>query len=290
MPRWDIGIKYSLQVWLQFPMLTFQPRVRRSFCDRTPPVFFTRSPESGTPDTRVGVTLGTVACPRVRSRAPPGWPPIVCQYLRYCDPAGRGPQHYNENFEFMVGTPLGKKPLRRGDQRTGKTPKVAIRKPHPFPQLPRSDASQAYKQASRLLKAGYTKRQPALSQAVLEHPPLLLPARILPSCLEFDLLRPLKKPVATSEKPPPLCIWRTNRESISSGTTPFEAFRPTTSVEGREIEDEHLIRGRARTRLRQRSQSPNPGEYAHVMVYLWATNIDLFPQCCLFCCEPSSTP
>ena len=78
-------------MWVQLSVLTFQRRVRRSLCDRTPPVFFTRSPESGTPDTRVGVTLGTVACPRVRSRAPPGGTRAWTQALRLrreVDPIG----------------------------------------------------------------------------------------------------------------------------------------------------------------------------------------------------------
>ena len=71
----------------------------------------------------------------------------------------------------------------------------------------------------------------------------------------------------------------------------LEAFRPTTLVDGREIEDEHLIRGKAWAGLRQGTRNPKPGEYAHTMIYLWATNIDLLsPQCRSFRCKPSSTP
>lgn len=42
---------------------------------------------------------------------------------------------------------------------------------------------------------------------------------------------------------------------------PFEAFRPRTLVEQREIQAEHPIQGKEWTRLRQRGRNPSSEEY-----------------------------
>ena len=128
------------------------------------------------------------------------------------------------------------------------------------PPMVRRVASQVHKQASRLLKAGYLKREPAWFQAVLEHPPLPLPARAPPSRSEFDLPRSLKKPAAIAEKPIAVAYLEDELRKQFFRDHPFEAFRPTTLVEGREIEDEHVVRGKAWTRLRQRTRNPKPEE------------------------------
>jgi len=119
-------------------------------------------------------------------------------------------------------------------------------------------ASQVHKQASRLLKAGYLKREPAWFQAVLDHPPLPLPARAPPSRSEFDLPRSLKKPAGIAEKPLEISYLEDELRKQFFRDHPFEAFRPTSLVEGREIEDEHPVRGKAWTRLRQRTRNPKP--------------------------------
>jgi small subunit ribosomal protein S23 len=50
---------------------------------------------------------------------------------------------------------------------------------------------------------------------------------------------------------------------------PFEAFRPRTLVEQREIAREHPIQGKDWTRLRQRGRNPNSEEYANfISIYL----------------------
>jgi len=128
------------------------------------------------------------------------------------------------------------------------------------PPMVRRVASQVHKQASRLLKAGYLKREPVWFQAVLEHPPLPLPARAPPSRSGFDLPRSLKKPAAIAEKPLAVSYLEDELRKQFFRDHPFEAFRPTTLLEGGGIEDEHPIRGRAWTRLRQRTRNPKPEE------------------------------
>lgn len=120
-------------------------------------------------------------------------------------------------------------------------------------------ASQIHKQASRLLKAGFLKREPAWFQAVLEHPPLPLPARAPPSRSKFDLPHSLKKPAAIAEKPLEIAYLDELRKQFFRDH-PFEAFRPTTLVEGGEIEGEHPVSGSAWKRLRQRTRNPKPEE------------------------------
>ena len=130
----------------------------------------------------------------------------------------------------------------------------------PNPPMVRRVASQVHKQASRLLKAGYLKREPAWFQAVLEHPPLPLPARAPPSRSEFDLPRSLKKPASIADKPLEIAYLEDELRKQFFRDHPFEAFRPTSLVEGREIEDEHPVRGKAWTRLRQRTRNPKSEE------------------------------
>ena len=131
-----------------------------------------------------------------------------------------------------------------------------------LPTLPmvRRVASQVHKQASRLLKAGYLKREPAWFQAVLEHPPLPLPARAPPSRSAFDLSRSLKKPAEIAEKPLEIAYLEDGLRKQFFRDHPFEAFRPTTLVEGGEIEGEHPVGGKTWTRLRQRTRNPKPEE------------------------------
>jgi len=76
----------------------------------------------------------------------------------------------------------------------------------------------------------------------------------------FDLPRPLIKPVAITDKPLTVVYVEDKLRKQFFWDRPFEAFRPTTLVEGREIEDEHPARGKAWTRLRQRTQNPKPEE------------------------------
>lgn len=112
------------------------------------------------------------------------------------------------------------------------------------------------------------KKEPAWYQAVLDHPPLPLPAKAPPLRTEYDLA--VKHQLsATSSKhmrpqdsmPRPVYYVEDDVRRQFFMDHPFEAFRPTTLVEGGEIEPEHPIRGIKWTRLRQRGHNPSPEEY-----------------------------
>lgn len=118
-------------------------------------------------------------------------------------------------------------------------------------------ATQVHKQASRLLRAEYIKNEPAWFQAVLEHPPLPLPARAPPSRSSYDLPHLVKKS-AVDPKPLPIAYLEDEIRKQFFRDHPFEAFRPTTLVEGSGIEPEHPIWGVNWTRLRQRGRNPKP--------------------------------
>ncbi|OSX67318.1 hypothetical protein POSPLADRAFT_1128684 [Postia placenta MAD-698-R-SB12] len=127
--------------------------------------------------------------------------------------------------------------------------------------MSRRIASQVHKQASRLLREGYLKKEPAWFQAVLEHPPLPLPPKAPPARSAFDL--PVARISAHSPAPPknhpaPVLYVEDSIRRQFFRDHPFEAFRATTLLEGPAIKDEHPIRGTEWTRLRQRGRNPSP--------------------------------
>ena len=152
-------------------------------------------------------------------------------------------------------------------------------------------ANQVHKQASRLLREGYIQREPAWYRAVLDNPPLPLPAREPPSRTPFDtpLNAPLTRP-ATSKKIQPLDIHYVEDEVRRQffRDHPFEAFRQTTLVEAATVESEHPIRGEKWTRLRQRGRNPSPEEYVSLTVRIWLVCADMsvVSQCGSLCCQP----
>jgi len=119
-------------------------------------------------------------------------------------------------------------------------------------------ATQVHKQASRLLRGEYLKARPAWFQAVLDHPPLPLPARAPPARIGDD--RPKKASSLRPQDPKVLPIIYIEDEIRRQffRDHPFEAFRPTALTEGGAIRDEHPIRGKAWIRLRQRGRNPSP--------------------------------
>ncbi|KAH9836991.1 mitochondrial ribosomal protein S25-domain-containing protein [Rhodofomes roseus] len=137
-------------------------------------------------------------------------------------------------------------------------------------------ATQVHKTASRLLRENYFPKEPAWFQAVLDHPPIAVPPRDTASRTSFDL--PQHRSATTqksrsSARPParPSSIQyiedQIRRQFFSDH--PFEAFRPTTLVEGLTIEDEHPIRGEQWTRLRQRGRNPTPEDAVRFAVNLY---------------------
>ncbi|GBE77799.1 mitochondrial ribosomal protein S25-domain-containing protein [Sparassis latifolia] len=127
-------------------------------------------------------------------------------------------------------------------------------------------ASQVHKQASRLLRQNYLRREPLWYQAVLDHPPLPLPAKNPPPRTNYDLptknthVKHASSGRTRIEKPHPLPVQYVEDEIRRQffRDHPFEAFRPTTLLEGAHIEDEHPIQGKEWTRLRQRGRNPTP--------------------------------
>ena len=124
-------------------------------------------------------------------------------------------------------------------------------------------ASQVHKQASRLIREGYIQREPAWYRAVLDHPPLPLPAREPPSRTHFDAhtSTPLTRP-SNKKTIQPLQVQYIEDQVRKQffRDHPFEAFRETSLVEGAAVQSEHSIRGVEWRRLRQRGRNPSPEE------------------------------
>lgn len=122
-------------------------------------------------------------------------------------------------------------------------------------------ASQVHRQVSRTRLQRIT---PAWYDAVLEYPPIPLPAKYPPPRSRYDMpTKPTGK--MRGVKPRPLDI-RYLEDGIRRQffrDHPFEAFRPTTLVEKGKIEDPHPIQGTEWSRLRQRGRNPTPEEYAY---------------------------
>ncbi|OJA16124.1 hypothetical protein AZE42_00032 [Rhizopogon vesiculosus] len=128
-------------------------------------------------------------------------------------------------------------------------------------------ASQVHKQAARLMRANYIKNEPVWFQAVLEHPPLPLPPRAPPVREDNPSLFSGKARKPKTEPLPIIYLEdRVRRQFFRDH--PFEAFRPVSIVEGREVEDEHPIRGGDWTRLAQRGLNPSPEDAVCFVVNL----------------------
>ncbi|PCH33903.1 hypothetical protein WOLCODRAFT_112765 [Wolfiporia cocos MD-104 SS10] len=142
--------------------------------------------------------------------------------------------------------------------------------------MSRRVASQVHKQASRLLRQGYLKREPAWYQAILDHPPLPLPPKTPPARTEYDLPTEDATSPSTSAKhskshknlPSPVQYLEDTVRKQFFNDHPFEAFRAVTLVEGAAIEDEHPIRGKDWVRLRQRGRNPTPEDAIRYAVNL----------------------
>lgn len=134
-------------------------------------------------------------------------------------------------------------------------------------------ANQVHKQASRLLREGYIQREPAWFRAVLDNPPLPLPARSPPLRTHFDTpsAATALTPDADSKTAKPLPIKYVEDEVRRQffRDHPFEAFRHTSLVEGAAVESEHPIRGVDWRRLRQRGRNPSPEDAVRYAVNLY---------------------
>ncbi|KAH7930523.1 hypothetical protein BV22DRAFT_1054653 [Leucogyrophana mollusca] len=135
-------------------------------------------------------------------------------------------------------------------------------------------ASQVHKQAARLLRAEYIKREPAWFKAVLDHPPLPLPPKAPPVRAEIEErlerrhLRPNAKLRPPKNHPLPIFYLEDEVRRQFFRDHPFEAFRAVSLVEGGAVEDEHPIKGKEWTRLGQRGRNPTPEDAVHFAVNL----------------------
>ena len=134
-------------------------------------------------------------------------------------------------------------------------------------------ASQVHKQVARLMRGKVIEAQPAWYSAVLEHPPLPLPAKAPAARTAFDLdVR--SQPSSSSGgrkakqmRPLPIYYVEDDIRRQFFRDHPFEAFRPRTLTEGGQIEAENPIKGVEWTRLRQRGRNPSPEECVSVQVF-----------------------
>ncbi|KAL9716548.1 mitochondrial ribosomal small subunit component [Leucoagaricus gongylophorus] len=138
-------------------------------------------------------------------------------------------------------------------------------------------ANQVHQQVSRLMRADFIQKEPVWYQAVLQYPPVPLPARAPPSRTEYDNRIP-KPPYAPGQrtnlkrirnKPLPIQYLEDDLRRQFFRDHPFEAFRPRTLVEGMGVEPPHSISGEAWTRLRQRGRNPTPEDAIQFAVNLY---------------------
>lgn len=149
-------------------------------------------------------------------------------------------------------------------------------RPRPHPPLAylleimvRRFANQVHQQVSRLMRAEYITKEPVWYQAVLQYPPLPLPPRAPPARTEYDHRTPVPSVIPgqpihmrrMKSKPLPIRYIEDDLRRQFFRDHPFEAFRPTTLVEGARIEPPHSVNGEGWTRLRQRGRNPSPEEY-----------------------------
>ncbi|KAL0578500.1 mitochondrial ribosomal small subunit component [Marasmius crinis-equi] len=133
--------------------------------------------------------------------------------------------------------------------------------------MARRVASQVHQQVSRLMRGGFITEEPVWFRAVLEHPPLPLPAKAPPSRTAYDtkpskddpsLPVSRKKMLPYHPRPLPIYYLEDDIRRQFFRDHPFEAFRPITLHEKAGIQEEHSIKGEAWTRLRQRGRNPSP--------------------------------
>ena len=132
----------------------------------------------------------------------------------------------------------------------------------PNPQMSRRIASQVHQQVSRLLRGNYIQDKPVWYQAVLDNPPLSLPAKAPPPRTTYDQKAPSSsgrlRPHST--RPVPIYYLEDDIRRQFFLDHPFETFRPTSLVENKQIGDPHPITGKDWVRLRQRGRNPTPEE------------------------------
>ncbi|KAJ7651700.1 mitochondrial ribosomal protein S25-domain-containing protein [Mycena polygramma] len=123
-------------------------------------------------------------------------------------------------------------------------------------------ASQVHHQVARLMRGRVIETEPKWYQAVLNFPPLPLPAKAPPLRTAFDRKM---QPVSESgrqpklrrpkNRPMPIHYIEDDIRRQFYADHPFEAFRPVTLVEKGDIQ-QHEVNGEEWTRLRHRGRNP----------------------------------
>lgn len=127
-----------------------------------------------------------------------------------------------------------------------------------------------HQQASRLLRAKYLTQEPVWFRAVLDNPPLPLPPKAPPPRTTYDQ-KPGSPQNIDLRAPRPLPIYYIEDEIRRQffRDHPFEAFRPTTLIEGEQIAPLHEVKGKAWSRLRQRGRNPKPEDAVQFALNLY---------------------
>ena len=128
--------------------------------------------------------------------------------------------------------------------------------------MSRRIASQVHQQVSRLMRGNFIPKKPVWYQAVLDNPPLFLPAKAPPPRIPYDQKAPLPatKLRPHSTRPLPIYYIEDDIRRQFFLDHPFETFRPTSLVENERIDEPHPITGPDWVRLRQRGRNPLPEE------------------------------
>lgn len=118
------------------------------------------------------------------------------------------------------------------------------------------------------MRGNYIQKEPVWFQAVLDNPPLALPAKAPPPRTAYDQKAP---PVSArlrphSTRPLPIYYLEDDIRRQFFLDHPFETFRPTSLVENERIDDPHPITGLDWVRLRQRGRNPLPEEYVSITI------------------------
>ena len=128
------------------------------------------------------------------------------------------------------------------------------------PNMVRRFNSAVHKQVSRLMRGGFPMKEPAWYQAVLDHPPLPLPARAPPKRTAFDSHWNSFHENPHQRRPLPIYYLEDRVRKQFFADHPFETVRPRTLVEDEKVSEEHLVQGEAWTRLREGGRNASPDE------------------------------
>jgi len=109
------------------------------------------------------------------------------------------------------------------------------------------------------MRGNFIQQEPRWFKAVLENPPLSLPAKAPPPRTAYDQKAPSSTKLRShSTRPLPIYYLEDDIRRQFFLDHPFETFRPTSLVENERIDDPHPITGPDWVRLRQRGRNPQP--------------------------------